>query len=465
VNVRRASVTSPSLLVLALLLAASAPPWPDDWDGLGFLASVGRFDLDRFAPHPPGYPVYVALLKMAALLAPSPIAAADVVAVVSGVVSVGLLAASARRVSVSVHALGVGAFVAACPLLWRAASGVGSEAPALALSGLALWGASERTRRGATLLGVAVGLGLGVRASWAPLYLPMLALAPSGTRGRALGASAVATCGWVVPMLALVGPRHYATLLGAHLSGHALRWGGTALTQPARALYLARDVLVDGLGAGGDGLGLSIGALGAIVGLLGLLAWRTARWRGARVVALLLVPYLVWVALGQNLREQPRHVLPLVVALAVGLALAAFADRRARAPAALLVVLMATRTAIDARARRAIPPPGAQLVALVRSLPDPAQVAVFGVASVRFFEPTELAGSAYASQSLGDALVVLAHMDSLPARMLVTGEVEGLDPSPYPTEPLATFCRPPRIDRRAPCLDVYEVRPPFLRAR
>ena len=71
-------------VVLALLVLAWAlafPPWADDWDGLGFLASVAHFDLASFAPHPPGYPVYVACLKAAAWVTSSPLGAARVVAV------------------------------------------------------------------------------------------------------------------------------------------------------------------------------------------------------------------------------------------------------------------------------------------------------------------------------------------------------------------------------------------------
>ena len=59
------------MALLLLLLAVSAPPWPDDWDGLGFLASIKKFDMDHFAPHPPGYPVYVALLRASLYYPPS----------------------------------------------------------------------------------------------------------------------------------------------------------------------------------------------------------------------------------------------------------------------------------------------------------------------------------------------------------------------------------------------------------
>jgi hypothetical protein len=465
---RRAQAINAALLLLVtVLLGWSAPPWPDGWDGLGFLRSITHFDLASFAPHPPGYPVYVALLKLAALLTPSPLAAADLVAVLSGSVALASLGAAVARL------LGPGAAprpivgavvacVASCPLVWRCASGAGSEAPALALLGVACWGLSCRSPRGAVLAGLMVGLGLGVRASWAPLYLPLLCFAPSGQRRRAALAAVLAGLSWAAPFVAIVGPRQLLALSQAHLVGHASRWGGTALTEPSRVRYLLRDVFVDGLGLDGDLLGLSIGFVGALCCGFALRAWRAASWRGARGACLALAPYLAWIAVGQNLRQEPRHALPLVVALALALFVAAARDRRARVPFLALFLLCATRTAGDAQARKAIAPPGQQLVDLVRTLPDSGTTAVFGGASVRFFEGTDVGAQGHSAGALGDALLALNRMDRLPSRLLVTGELEGLQDSPYPLEPFATLCRPPRIDRKDPTLEVYRVVAPFL---
>jgi hypothetical protein len=452
----------------AVLLALTAPAWPDDWDGVGFVESIGRFDLARFQPHPPGYPVYVALLRVAALVARVPMRACVVVAVASGVAAVALAWSAARRAVGERGAWAVGILVAATPLAWRACSGVGSEAPALACAAACAWGLVAATRRpwaGAVALGLGVGLGLGVRLSWAPLYLAALVLAPAGTRRRAWALSAASTAAWLIPLVAVVGASRLRALTAEHFAGHAERWGGTVMTEPGavRLRWLARDVFVDGFGAGSDVLGVAIG-LALLVALgVALAAWRRAGWRGWGRAALVVAPYLAWIALGQNLRDQPRHALPLVALLAAGLALPAAASRRALAVVGALAVLVATRAALDAHARRTVPPPGVQLVDLVRAQPAPDRVDVFGVSSVRFFETTELAGQAFTAGSLGDVQVRLTRLASLPARVWVTGELTGRDASPWPLEPVATLCRPPRIDRRAPCLEVYAWRLPYLR--
>jgi hypothetical protein len=470
------TVTAPARAVralpyvaLAVLLASSAPPWPDDWDGVGFLEAVTRFDLDAFVPHPPGYPVYVALLRVANAVARDPRAAAYAVAVASALFAAWLAGDAARRRWGERARWTTAAALVATPLAWRSMSAIGSEAPALALVALGAWAIARGRDRapGAGLaLGVAVGLGLGVRLSWAPLYLPMLLFAPRGSRVGGACAAAASAGAWAAALLAIVGPAHLLQLMSVHAAGHARVWGGTALTQPglaARGALLARDVLVDGLGGGADALGVAIDAAAAALALLGIAAWRRARWRGLLPVAIVLLPYAAWIALGQNLRQQPRHALPLVAAAAVGLARAALTGARARALGIALAALVCARTALDAVARRTTPPPVAQLVEWTRALPDARGVAVFAGPSARFFELTELADRATTAGSLGDARVSLTRMNELPARVLVTSELEAAASSREPLVRVATFCRPARLDRRAPCLDVYDWRLPFLR--
>jgi hypothetical protein len=202
-----------------------------------------------------------------------------------------------------------------------------------------------------------------------------------------------------------------------------------------------------------------------MAGVQALLAWRRAGWRGWAFAVAVVAPYLLWIALGQNLRDQPRHALPLVALLAAALALPASRSRSALAVVGALALVVSLRTALDAQARRTIPPPGQQLVELARAQVAPARLAVFGVSSVRFFELTELADRAFAAGSLGDVQVRLARLDTLPARVWVTGELEGLTGSAWPLEHVATLCRPPRLDRRLPCLEVYAWKLPFLPAR
>jgi hypothetical protein len=448
------------------LLAASAPRWPDDWDGVGFVESIGDFDLAAFHPHPPGYPVYVALLRLAALVTRHPWAACVVVAAGSGALAVGFAWAALRSVADDRTAWLGAMLVAFAPLAWRASSGVGSEAPALACAFACAWGLTRPgSRSGALSVGIGVGVGLGIRLSWAPLFVALLVVTPRRARVTAWSAAAVACAGWAVPLLAIVGPGRLYALYGAHFAGHSERWGGTILTEPGlvRMVWLARDVLCDGLGAGGDALGLVLGVTLAATGLLAVNEWRNSGWAGGWKAAVV-VPYALWVVLGQNLREQPRHVLPLVAFLACALAFVARRSQRMQAVAVALVLLAALRTALDAKARRSIPPPGQQLVELALAQPAPERLAVFGVSSVRFFESSTLAARAFPAGTLGDVEMRLTRMDRLPSRVWVTSELVSHAAQGQPLSHVATLCRPPRIDRRSPCIDVYEWRLRYLPA-
>jgi hypothetical protein len=382
----------------------------------------------------------------------------------------GLAWSATRRLAGVWAAWAVVAVVGASPLVWRAFSGVGSEGPALACVAACGWGlvpSRARAERGwahAIALGVGAGLGLGVRLSWAPMFVALLALAPRGERLRAWGTAAVAGAAWAVPLVLLVGGPRLASLYAEHLAGHAERWGGTIATTPGldRLGWLARDVFVDGLGAGDHLLGIVLGAVLAAAVVEAIAGWRASGWRDWPAAVVVVVPYLVWIALGQNLRDQPRHALPIVALLGGALALRATRSPRALVIVCTLALLLAVRTSHDAMMRRSVAPPSQQLVDLVRAQPRPDRVAVFGAASVRFFEGTELAGRALPAAALGDVEVQLARLDALPARVWVTSEVERLGETRAPFVRVATLCRPPRIDRRARCIDVDEWRLPYL---
>jgi hypothetical protein len=465
----------PAAVGLGAFLFASAPrTWPEDWDGVGFVHSVARFDMARFAPHPPGYPVWVAAAKLARAIAPSSMVAATSVSILSGVL-VGIFSGLALRclyVARGHVAPWLGATAALItPLAWRSATVVGTEGLALACAAAAGWGLSlqnARMRDGAIVVGIAAGLGLGVRLSWAPIFVGVVVLAAMrgvrGARGWGALAFVAALAAWAVPLLVLVGPRTLALLYRAHLGGHATRWGGTALTDPHRAASLARDVVVDGFGGGEDLLGLCLGVLLAVASGRALLVWRRRGFPGVGY-AVVVLAYLAWIAVGQNLREEPRHVVPVVVAVAVAIACALAATRAWTLFACAWLALLGLRTSSDALARRSIPPASASLVLFTRasSHASPGAMA-FGARSARFFElDPEDARRGRPAATLGDVLVGMGRVDPRPARILVTDELEGLDRSPYPLVEVAHPCRPARLDRRRACLTIFELQVPRSR--
>jgi hypothetical protein len=390
-------------------------------------------------------------------------AAATAVSIASAVLLGVLVRAALRGASPVAAWLGAAAALVT-PLAWRAGTVVGTEGLALACAAGAAWGLSMQTARvraGAIVVGVATGIGLGVRLSWAPLLLGLLVVAlvrsPWSARGWGAAAFVAAVLAWLVPLVVVVTPRTLASLSTTHLGGHATRWGGTALTDPHRASSLARDLFVDGFGAGVDPLGVTLGALLVVVSVRALFVWRQREFPGVGPL-LAVLAYLGWIAVGQNLREEPRHVLPVVVAVAVAIACALATDRTWTLVLSAWLALLGVRTAGDALVRRSIPPAPAQLVLLTRASPG---ALAFGARSARFFDLyPEDARLGRPAATLGDVSLGIGRVDPKPTVVYVTDELEGLDHSPYPLHEVLQPCRPARLDRRRPCLTVYELRLP-----
>lgn len=464
------------VLVVALLVRA---PIAEDWDGLGFVSAVKTFDLAAFSPHPPGYPVYVAVLRLAALLFRDPALAGAVVSAVSG--------ALCAYYTFSILAPRVGLIPAWCgascgalgSLVLRAASQVGTEALGLAFLLLALSlaqsgpaddvrpdpGARQRT---AMWVGLVCGLGLGVRLSWWPLYLGMLALVMRRALPRAFTGLFVGVLAWAVPLALFVGPRRLIGLLAAHGEGHAQRFGRTLLHDGdvgGHLAALARDLIADGLGVDLSALGLGIAVVAALGFARFVSMWANGALRPPTALALALLSYGVFVLVFQNVIESPRHLIPIVYAgcVAAGVGLSAssprLAGRAAHAPSimgALLALLLGARGASDARARAAEPPLGAQVVAFARAQPgfEVGDVAIFGGDSARFAIVAGLPGG-YA-ESVGDVGLALGSMQRLPATTLVTSELVS-DPRLRSLPVEKTVCRPARLDRRHGCLRIYKL--------
>src|SRR3954452_3302163 len=84
--------------VLAALFFTPPPPYLpaslEDLDSINFALGLRQFDVARHQPHPPGYPLYIALGKAVHGVVPreeTALALVSVVAVALGVVAIGRL--------------------------------------------------------------------------------------------------------------------------------------------------------------------------------------------------------------------------------------------------------------------------------------------------------------------------------------------------------------------------------------
>src|SRR5438552_14718868 len=84
-------------VVFLVLHLPYLPASLEDLDSTNFALALRKFDVARHQPHPPGYPLYVGLGKIANAIVPSEAKALSIVGVLAGSLSVFALSVLFRR--------------------------------------------------------------------------------------------------------------------------------------------------------------------------------------------------------------------------------------------------------------------------------------------------------------------------------------------------------------------------------
>ena len=310
------------------------PPSLEDIDSINFALGVANFDVAKHQPHPPGYPVFIALgkastpiLRSAHVSEPEArglaiwsalsgaLLAFSLFGLFSGLGSTGPKLMNPRLVLLAT------VIVMLSPLFWFTAlrplsdmtglaAAVGSQALIVSvLVGL-------RSPRALVWGSFLAGLAIGIRSQTFLLTLPLLTLAlllpRSGLRAQnriaALGATAIGVLLWAIPLIITSGgPSEYARALGSQagedFSGVVMLW--TTRTKPA-----ALDaVMYSFLWPWGHPIA------GAAVMLVALIGAVRALWTMPRAITLLCVGYVPYAVFHLLFQETitVRYALPLVV--------------------------------------------------------------------------------------------------------------------------------------------------------
>lgn len=434
-------------------LAALVAPWPADWDAVGFVAAVDRFDLARFAPHPPGYPVYVLASRLAHLVVRDPSRACGLASALGGALVVAALARSAPR------APWVAPLALASPVLALASVVARSDALGLGLA------AAACAARSPALAGSLLALSLGARPGYAVLVASLaLLLAVGKTRrelARGAAAFAAVAAAWGAWLLVAAGGfARYAALTRAQAAGHFNDWGGSAWTQPdhaRRLVALARSLAacfaLDASPWGALRAALWMGLIAAGAGAL------DQRDRIRLAVAAL--PYGVVAYLTQNVAAEPRHLLPVALAL-IALAVAGAARLVARGGMFVPLASLAVALALGAPSAHALwvqrtrEPPGVAAGRYVLRQHADGAALLFGGRSARL---AEWAGQRSLPRGLmGEVDVTLERLDRLPRNVYVTSEVQMRERARGAFGPGVAFCRDVRVDRAGACVTVFAYR-------
>ncbi|HYO58100.1 glycosyltransferase family 39 protein [Archangium sp.] len=477
---------------LALLVGAGGaarllalPRLLPDLDAVNFARSLNGFDLAAQAPHFPGYPVYVAMARLASAAGASEVVALALPGLVLGVVAIGALGLVLRPYLGAVGALVAAVLLALLPLPVLFGATPGSDGTGLALLVLAACAvlvAGDSAPRVAVLAGVLAGVALGARPSFLPALLGLALVVPRGRRLAALAGGGLGVGGWLVPLVALTGPAELLRIGSGFLLGHAGKWGGTVAVRPELGWRLENfgfDILAAGLGLpwpGVDGdsvavlaarLLLALGLAGALVALAHAALRESLSASEHRVTLLALalgVPYGAWMFLGQNLLKA-RHALPVVLALALLVAVGVAVLARA-CPSRVSLSLVGAVAVSTAAVMLPVgleqgrePSPAARLVAHVSSTLSPSGTLLFTGEEARLFEhyvPYFRAGRPASGEQLRREVERVA---AAGADVYVTSTAPGAEALAPHLEPVSRFACDRRVRSHAHDIVLFHYRP------
>ena len=350
------------------------PPTLEDIDSINFALGVRDFDVAKHQPHPPGYPVFVALAKSSTGILqalgvrdPAP-AALALLSALAGTALIPLLFFLFRRFGAGVHLAWWAMAVAVCsPLMWFTALRPLSDMTGLAFATatqlclLAAPGRQTSSSRDvehpSSVLwlaagGALCGLTAGIRAQTVmltvPLFLAVLVWPRTGLsiRGRVVAVAAAlgGVVVWGIPLLAANGGLEgYLTALGSQagedFSGVVMLW----TTRQAKVAALA--ILNSFVWPWEQyRFGVAMVVLAA-VGAARLL-WRD--WPALVLCAMAFVPYAIFHLLFHETATM-RYAMPLIVPIAFLAAMAAeAAGRRTLTVAGAIAVIVSLVVTVPA---------------------------------------------------------------------------------------------------------------------
>ena len=382
----------------------------EEWDSVQFAMGVQDYDVYRHQPHPPGYPVYVFLAWAVYQLSHQMIFSLAIISAVSAAAAILPFYYLAKGVFDERVAFVSTLLLMFNPGYWLTAEKTLSDGLAVALiissvyllhSGISLHH-SKRIYWSSILL----ALSIGVRQTLFPFMLLWIVFLRKrrGILFRS-GVLFVLTCiGWLVPMLYKTGFGRY---LLASESQSAVLYGDSIFNASITFFGVLKRLFYEHLIK--DYIWISYGALPYLEPIylkalsvlsLGILAWlaivfvlyaRRGTWSPKKnLIALLLVPYGVWMLLMMDPLND-RYILPTIpwICLILGWLLtgSGFKYRRVKKIAIVLLILTTfIHSVYFANTLHNVPSAPTQLVNYVSDRYDPSSTLILCGTESRYFQ-------------------------------------------------------------------------------
>ncbi|WP_096896460.1 ArnT family glycosyltransferase [Candidatus Scalindua japonica] len=325
-----------TVIILAVLVVISMVTrllfmgtYLEGWDSIDFALGLHDYDIAYYQPHFPGYPVYMFFCRLVHIFVDNDVIALTVPGAVLGSITLVPFFFLTRRMFTENTAwLAVFLYIVN-PLCWLQSEKALSDAAGLffAMASVQLFfyasTSGENALRYLIFGSVMLGTCLGVRLSYFPfaiLWLYTLSvLSKSGNRKKTIvyGVSAfiIGICIWLVPLACYTGVKPLIVNGFGFTSGHFSDWGGSIATSQniiSRFQDFVWCLFCNGLGFWCYDTS-AFRMLPSIIMGTGIIFYLIHTGYGfkTRFIIICVLPYFLWVFLGQNL-EKPRHAIPLI---------------------------------------------------------------------------------------------------------------------------------------------------------
>lgn len=415
-----------SLMMLFLYISTMSISL-DDEDSAHFALGLNDFDITKYQPHPPGFPVYIGMGMIFNSLLGNELLALTLISALSGAGCVYVFYLLVREMLNRKIALMSSFMMGITPLFWLNSLKALSDMTGLLFTLLSLFFVyyymKHSSRRNLLIGALLAGIAAGVRVHSAAILVPVIlysTLLYRKDRTSALKAAGVflaASLLWLVPVMVITGPADYVNALGGQLAFRAdkpdisLIGAGSGSDVLGRVVGFPYFFLLEGYGINLAGLGaLSAILLVMMAALFGMLL-RELNFRDERFLFFLsgILPYIILVFVFLP-PFNPRYLLITVpvISLSLTMTIMKFRHRLRISLFALLVFLLLFHSVFLAGIIRAVPSPPVQLIGYVNGDYEPGDVILLPGFAERYF--------AYYGTS----------MDILPAETLDCEMIEGI---------------------------------------
>src|SRR3990170_2304648 len=296
----------------------------DSCDSIDFALGLHDYDLSLLQPHFPGYPVYMVASSLFFKLSHQDVWSLVMPGVLFGSITVYPLSLLTRQLFSEKVAILTAILYLINPLCWLQAERPTSDAMGLFFVISAAYFLYRRlSDRNYLFLGsLFLGFGLGVRLSYFPFIALWMGVLLYWISQRTcfnnilygLIGFIVGICTWLVPQISYAGIHSFWEYGLSFSRGHFTDWGGSVITFGGldRVTCLVKSIWVYGLGGWWNDA--SFLRLTASLIMIASFLYSFKRYRFDRrgfFLGLYVIPYMIWVILGQNVTN-PRHILPII---------------------------------------------------------------------------------------------------------------------------------------------------------